>query len=139
MSITFSEFENLTKRDVILDMHPIAETRRSRLEILIKKYGSTAALNTALAWPRTDPKLSQIRNANIRGKSGKPYQMGAAMARNIEGRLFLDNGWMDMPLSLAEQFGHEDPRAKIHELMVRMPDGKLETAYRVLSALIEPS
>jgi hypothetical protein len=79
-------------------MKTVAETRRERLEILIEKHGSVAVLNEALGWARTDPKLAQIRNANVRAGRAKPYQMGDAMARDIEDKLRLERGWMDTPI-----------------------------------------
>jgi hypothetical protein len=99
MSITFGEFDFQRELVLISCMKPVAETRRERLEMLIKQHGSIAALNEALSLPRTDPKLTQIRNANIRHGRAKPHQMGNAIARKIEQALDLSNGWMDMPLS----------------------------------------
>lgn len=118
-------------------MLTIAETRRARLNLLLSKFGTLASLNTALSWARTDPKLSQIKNEHVRGTSGRPYNMGDAMAREIEQKLGLDHGWMDTPPSLAEQYGHEDPRTKTWNLMVRMPESQLQTAYRLISALAQ--
>lgn len=137
MSITICEFHELTFCDAIRLMLTIAETRRIRLNLLISKFGTMASLNSALGWTRTDPKLSQIRNEHVRGTSGKPYNMGDSMARKIEGKLKLEKGWMDTPPSLAEQYGLEDPRAKTWDLMVRMPEGQLQTAYRLINALAQ--
>lgn len=78
-------------------MKTVAETRRERLEELIRRHGSIAVLNEALQWPRTDPKLTQIRNANARTGRATGYQMGDAMARQIELTLGLSRGWMDNP------------------------------------------
>lgn len=61
-------------------------------------------MNVALGWSRTDPKLSQIKNANKRpGRGEAIYQMGDAMAREIEEKLGLARGWMDnLPISEQE-------------------------------------
>ena len=85
-------------------MKTIAEIRRARLEHLIDRFGSIADLNEALGRSRTDSKLSQLRNANIRKDRGKPTQMGDAIAREIETTLKLEEGWMDnLP-------AYEDPK-----------------------------
>lgn len=116
-------------------MFTIAETRRLRLQILVTKFGSMADLNAALSWTRTDPKLSQIRNENLRGASGKPYNMGDSMARKIEGKLQLEKGWMDTPPTWVEQYGTDHVHSKIAHLVQDMPADKLWTAYDILSAL----
>ena len=83
-------------------MQTVSETRRARLEMLIKKHGSVAELNDSLGWARTDPKLTLIRNADVRSGRAKPHQMGDAMARDIEIKLNLERGWMDTPPTYAE-------------------------------------
>lgn len=120
-------------------MQTVTETRRVRLEMLIKSHGSVAMLNTALGWTRTDPKLTQIRNANVRTGRAKPHQMGEAMAREIENKLSLDVGWMDTPPSYSELHGEEDPRTKVMLLLEAMPPDKWSTAVRLLAALTQPA
>ncbi len=95
--ITNGEFQKVAIGYEIPPMQTVSETRRNRLEMLIERHGSVAELNTALGWARTDPKLAQIRNANIRKGRAKPHQMGDAMAREIEEKLTLALGWMDTP------------------------------------------
>lgn len=94
-------------------MQTVAETRRGRLEELIRRHGSIALLNEALHWPRTDPKITQIRNANLRSGRNKPYQMGDAMARQIEQALGLSRGWMDTAIEAA---GDELPAPTIEHI-----------------------
>lgn len=106
--------------------------------MLIKKHSSIAALNTALGWTRTDPKLALVRNANKRQDRAKPHQMGDAMAREIEEKLSLGLGWMDTPPSYAEMQGEEDPRTKVMLLMEAMPPDQWATAVRLLDALAQP-
>lgn len=106
--------------------------------MLVKKYQSVAELNTALGWTRTDPKLAQIRNANLRPGRAKPYQMGDAMARQIEDKLALEHGWMDTPPTYAELHGENDVRAKAMILMDALPPEQLDTALRLLDALVKP-
>lgn len=137
MSIAFCEFASLAIGHPIPTMYTAAETRRARLEILIAQHGGIAELNEKLTWSRTDPKLSQIRNANTRPGRDKPYQMGDAMAREIEEKLKLERGWMDTPPSYTEIHGENDQRAKVMLLMERLPDDQLAVAARLLDALAE--
>lgn len=120
-------------------MQTASETRRLRLNMLINQHGSIAALNVALGWTKTDPKLAQIRSANIRSGRAKPYQMGDAMAREIEEKLSLGLGWMDTPPSYAELHGETDPRTKVMQLMEAMPPDQWQTAVRLLDALAQPA
>lgn len=107
--------------------------------MLIKKHGSIAELNVLMEWPRTDPKLAQIRSANMRSGRDKPYQMGDAMAREIEEKLSLGLGWMDTPPSYSEMLGDDDPRTKVMQLMEAMPPDQWATAVRLLDALAQPA
>lgn len=138
MSIAFCEFYKLADGDLIAGMQTASETRRARLEMLVKRFQTAAALNTALGWTRTDPKLAQIRNANPRPGRDKPYQMGDAMAREIEEKLDLPRGWMDTPPTYAELSGENDPRAMIEHMVQEMPPEDWPTALRLLSALKKP-
>lgn len=119
-------------------MQTIAEIRRKRLEHLIDKHGSIANLNVALGWPRTDPKLAQIRNANTRPGRDKPYQMGDSMAREIEEKLNLERGWMDNapnPFDLSN-----DVRiATVVKLMEAMPEWQRDQATKIIAAIAEPA
>ncbi len=120
-------------------MQTSSEIRRSRLGQLVDRYGSIADLNQALGWPRTDPKLSQIKNNNKRPGRDASYQMGDAMAREIEDRLSLERGWMDNPISAAEQAETGNQRAKIAQLMDSLPEDQLAVALRLLDALAKPA
>lgn len=106
--------------------------------MLIQKHSSVAALNELLGWSRTDPKLAQIRNGNMRSGRDKPYQMGDAMAREIEEKLSLDLGWMDTPPTYAELQGEEDPRTKVLQLMESMPPDQWATVVRLVDAVAQP-
>lgn len=122
----------------ILSMKTIAEIRRNRLEQLIAQHGSIANLNIALSWPRTDPKLAQIRNANTRPGRDKPYQMGDAMARDIEEKLGLEHGWMDNTPDAYEP--HGDMRiATIVKIMEAMPEWQRDQAVKIVTAIAEPT
>lgn len=139
MSITFGEFQDLAIGYPMGCMQTVSETRRIRLEMLITKHQSVAELNTALGWTRTDPKLAQIRNANVRKGRAKPHQMGDSMAREIEEKLSLGHGWMDTPPSHTDMYGDEDPRTKVLLLMESMSPDQLTTAVRLLDALTQPA
>ena len=121
-------------------MQTVHETRRDRLNQLLKKYSTYAALNDALGWARTDSKLSRIKNANTRtDRDGKVFQMGDAIAREIETTLGLAEGWMDTPLSYAEIHNEEDPRALVMSLMEAMPSSEWATVVRLVDALAQPT
>lgn len=135
-SIAFCEFPKLTFGFQIQSMQTASETRKTRLIMLIKRFGSVAALNEAMAWPRTDPKLTQIRNGHMRAGRDKPYQMGDAMAREIETKLNLEMGWMDTPPTYAELQGDENPLARVMKIMENTPEDDWATAVRLLDALV---
>jgi len=121
-------------------VNTIEETRRQRLGLLLKEHESFAQLNEKLGWPRTDSRLSRIKNQNTRtDRDGKVFQMGSPMAREIEITLGLAIGWMDTPLTWAELHGEEDPRAKVLQLMEAMPEDQWATAVRLLDALAQPA
>jgi hypothetical protein len=119
-------------------MQTSAEIRRSKLCQLVDKYGSIADLNQAIGWARTDPKLSQIKNNNKRPGRDASYQMGDAMAREIEERLGLDRGWMDNPIEASELLGSNNTRSKIACLIESLPDDQLAFALRLLHAIDKP-
>ncbi|WP_157826901.1 hypothetical protein [Macromonas nakdongensis] len=96
-------------------------------------------LNEALGWARADPKLTQIKNNNKRPGRDATYQMGDAMAREIEEKLGLERGWMDNPPTYAEIHGEEDPRTKVLLLMEHLPPDQWQTAVRLLDALAQPA
>lgn len=137
MSITIGEFPKLAIGYPIWPMQTVSETRRNRLEILIAKHGSVAELNTALGWARTDPKLAQIRNANMRKGRAKPHQMGDSMAREMEDKLKLPLGWMDTPPEVSEtqQQRVEEPVAPYQ--VVRDLDMYTLAAIGIMSNLSE--
>ena len=138
MSIAFCEFSKLAIGFSIRGMQTASETRKARLIMLIDRFGSVAALNEALHWARTDPKLTQIRNGHMRAGRDKPYQMGDAMAREIEEKLSLGIGWMDTPPSYAELLGEDDPRTKVMKMMESMSTADLYTTVRLVDALAKP-
>lgn len=119
-------------------MQTVYETRRQRLEMLIKKHGAIADLNEAIGWARTDPRISRIRNANARtDRDGKVFQMGDAMARGIEVALHLEEGWMDTPPTYSD-LRPDDPISKMQELMAAMEPEMQYQAVRLVGALPQP-
>lgn len=118
----------------------IDETRRARLEMLIKNHGGKLAnLNEALGFERTHSQLARIRNRNARtDRPGKFYAMGDEQAREIEQKLGLETGWMDTPPSYAEIHGESDPRAMAMQVFESLPTEEWATALRLLAALAEP-
>ena len=84
--------------------------------------------------------LTRILNANTRReRGGELYEMGSKMARKIEQKLGLSVGWMDTPLSLAEQFGHSDPLDKMAALMAAMEPEMQYKVVRLVAAMAEPA
>lgn len=135
MSIAKCEFTKLAIRYPIRAMLTSSEIRRVRLKMLEEKFGGLANLNEKLGWSRTDPKLSQIKNNNKRPGRDATYQMGDAMAREIEEKLELERGWMDTPPSYAEIHGKDDPRATLMQAMESMTINQLSTAAALIQAL----
>ena len=126
---------------VIMGVQTAEQTRRQRLQILVKKYKSMAELCQLLGYARNETAvLTRIHNANIRhDRGGKPYVMGGPMARHIETVLELPEGWMDTPPTYAEILGEEDPRTKVLLLMEAMPPDQWAMAARLLDALAQPA
>jgi len=125
----------------IARMESVEETRRIRLQMLVKKHGGMANLCETLGYARTETAtMTRILNANIRhDRGGKPYNMGSPMARQIEQKLSLDHGWMDTPPTCAELHGNEDPRTKVMQLMEAMPPDQWATIVRLVDALSQPA
>lgn len=78
-------------------MKTIGEIRLENLELLIATEGTLDAVaekaNTSSVY------LSQIRNAALDQKTGRPRQMGDQMARRLEVANEKPKGWMDTPHS----------------------------------------
>lgn len=107
--------------------------------MLIDKYGGLAELNDRLERSRTDATLSQIKNQSPHHKTGKPRGMGDDIARDIEEKLGLEEGWMDTPPTLAEQFGQSGPLDKMAELMAAMEPEMQYKVVRLVAAMAEPA
>ena len=75
-------------------MKTIGTIRRENLERVIKKLKKLEAVAEAAG--TTSVYLSQIRNQTADKKSGRPREMGSAMARRIEEAVAVDRGWMDV-------------------------------------------
>lgn len=137
MSIAIASFARNSFFCPINRVDTIDATRRKRLEILIERYGSIAALNLALGAEKTDATLSQIRTQAPHSKTGKPRSMGDEKARDIEVKLGLERGWMDTSPTYAEL--HPDDRiAHAMKVMESMTPHQLDQAVRVLDTLAEP-
>jgi len=137
MSIALASFAGQHAFRPIPAVDTIDATRRKRLEILIERYGSLAALNVAIGADKTDATLSQIRTRAPHSRTGKPRSMGDDKAREIEEKLGLERGWMDTPPGFAEL--HPDDRiAHAMRVMESMTPYQLDQAVRVLDTLAEP-
>ena len=76
-------------------MRTVEEVRLERLRMLVKEFGTLAALNRATGKPERDSTYSQILNGSLGSNTGRPKTMGSAMARQIEDVLAKPQGWMD--------------------------------------------
>lgn len=141
LSSPLGEFKVSPRGCSIADMLTVEETRRARLRMLVTRFTSMANLCEQLGFARNETaRLTRILNANLRhDRDSKPYNMGSPMARQIEQKLKLDEGWMDTPPSYAELHGEHDPRVKAMILMEDLPDDQWETALRLLHALAKPT
>lgn len=140
-SIPFGKFTNGALLIDHQNVKTIDETRRIRLDMLIKRFGGKLAdLNEALGYERTHSQLARIKNKNQRtDRPGKFFVMGDELAREIEEKLSLSLGWMDTPPSYLELLGDDDPRTKVMQLMEAMPADQWATAVRLLDALAQPA
>lgn len=121
----------------ISPMETVEETRRNRLRMLVKKFGSMASLCEKLGYARNETAgLTRILNANVRhDRDGKPYNMGSPMAREIEEKLTLPAGWMDTPPTYSEIFGEEHAITKTLRAMERLPTYLQESAASLILGL----
>jgi hypothetical protein len=78
-------------------MKPIGETRRINLELLITQTKTLDAL--ALLAGTSPIYLSQLRHRAVDSKTGKPREMGTAMARRLEVACGKEVGWLDQERS----------------------------------------
>lgn len=76
-------------------MRTIYVNRKDNLLRLIDLYGGYTKLNLALGRKKTDATLNQIANEFKDSRTNQPRRMGDKVARDIELRLNLEEGWMD--------------------------------------------
>lgn len=138
---TKGEFIFTQRAGLIRAVKTIEETRREKLQMLVKLHGGTADLCEKLGYSRAETsKLTRIANGNIRhDRGGKPYELGSATARFIEDALSLERGWMDTPPTLSEQYGQQDTRVMVMEAMDNLPQEHHATVLRLVNALIQPA
>lgn len=123
----------------MLHMQTVQQTRRQRVGMLKKQYGTWAALNERLQWEKTSARLSQIHSGTLRSDRGTPYTMGDDTAREIEVKLGLPVGWMDTPPSLSELHGNSDALDKVAELMAAMEPEMQYMVVRMVAAASQPA
>lgn len=76
-------------------MHGIGVIRLGNLERLIEEAGGLERV--AEAADTSSVYLSQLRNHAVDRKTGRPREMGTAMARRLESAFKKPPGWMDAP------------------------------------------
>lgn len=120
-------------------MVTVEETRRVRLQNLVKEHGSMANLCEKLGYARTETAtLTRILNGNIRhDRGGKAYNMGGPMARQIEEKLDLPLGYMDTPPALEYSPESEKIRLMV-KAMEAMPEWQLNLAMKIITSIDEP-
>ena len=138
LSIPLGKYFSLSEGYLIEGVKTVFETRRARLQMLVKQYGSVAELNRKLGWEETNARLYQIHNRSVRKDRGTFYEMGDPTAREIEELLKLPTGWMDTPPTYAELHGEHDPRAKALAVFEALPEDQWATALRLIGALAQP-
>jgi hypothetical protein len=90
-------------------MKTAEELRRENLEALIEQFGSLRALAEAA---ETNPAyISQVRNALKESSTGKPKEIGTALARRLERAAGKERGWMDHERSTEEPMVAEEGAA----------------------------
>lgn len=72
----------------------VSEIRRANLVLLLKRFRSIADFNVAVGKARTNPGFTMIKNRAKNG--GKTRVMGDNLAREVEAKLNLPVGWMDV-------------------------------------------
>jgi hypothetical protein len=87
-------------------MIPIGKIRASNLERLIQEFGTLESV--AVAAETTAVYLSQLRRGAIDRKTGRPREMGTAIARRLEVGCNKPPGWMDAP-EAPSWAAHEPP------------------------------
>ena len=137
-STPISNYRRLPLAYPMSGMKTIAEIRRLRLEQLIEKHGSIAALNEALGRPRNHSKVSQLRNANIRRDRGKAVQIGDAAAREFEALLSLEPGWMDN-LPFNEDPTIDDRLRHLHHVAESLAPYQVDQLIKIGATLAEPA
>jgi hypothetical protein len=77
----------------IFGVQAIGQIRLENLETLIKQFGTADKLAEAA---ETSPVyISMLRNRTVDSKTGRPREMGTAMARRMESAAGRGDGWMD--------------------------------------------
>ena len=75
-------------------MATVFDIRRANLITLLQRYPSTADFNVAVGKKRNAPGFTMIKNRAMNGD--KVRVMGDALAREVEKKLSLPIGWMDI-------------------------------------------
>ena len=104
-------------------MKTAEELRRENLELLVEQFGSLRALADAI---ETNPAyLSQVRNALPESTTGKPKEIGTALARRLENAAGKERGWMDHEHLKAAYVAAEAPaeyRTLAQDLATLLPE-----------------
>lgn len=91
----------------ISHMKTVEEVRRLRLAELLTEYETLVTLNDRLGLNKRDSTLSQVLNSARNSKTGKPKEMGSALARRLEQACGKPVGWMDTAPGAGGKFSVE--------------------------------
>ncbi|PJK00816.1 hypothetical protein CO641_02270 [Lysobacteraceae bacterium NML91-0213] len=124
-------------------MHDIDEIRRANLAILVREFGSVAAV--ARLADRTPSQVSQWLNGSKNSATGKPRGMLKDTARYIERVTGKPEGWLDTFHSGPGETGAQEPpiaaaterdiASVLADALRRMPAGLRPAAGKLLESL----
>lgn len=137
---TKGEFIFTQRAGLIRKVKTIEETRREKLQMLVKQHGGTANLCEKLGYSRAETsKLTRIANGNVRhDRGGKPYELGSATARFIEDTLLLERGWMDN-MSIYEDPDIDQRMRHLHKVAEELEPYQVDQLIKIGLTLAEPA
>lgn len=99
-------------------MRSVADIRKENLIVLRERFKTLADLNRALGRGNRDSTISQVINGIKDTRTGKPKNLGDRLAREIEAKLSLGYGWMDVDHA-NDAFPEEDDLIYLRRLNVQ--------------------
>lgn len=120
-----SQFHSVARGYAIAAMARVTDIRHAKLLLLIAQHGTIQKLADALG--KSHSQISQLRNQSAHSTTGRVRVIGDDLAREIEAKLRLGDGWMDTP----EIHPHNDANPLEGEsLELQMTDWAMLQAFR---------